>query len=596
MKEKCHILILEDNPSDVELIIRELKKDGIPCTFTQVETRDDFTREMEERRPTLILSDYKLPSFDGMSALNIVNKSYGEIPFIFVSGTLGEENAIEALKYGATDYVLKERLSKLSPAVVRALRDCEERAARLKLEQEMRDLQEKYRLINENVIDTIWLMDMDFNTTFISPSVTRLRGYTLEELRHMPMEKSLTPESFKTALAVMVSELTPDKLNDKNYHLSKTLELEFYKKDGSTFWAESTITLLRGPDGAPQGFLGVGRDITERKRVETALRESEEIFRQFMEHSPIYVFFKDAQIRSIRLSKNYETMLGKPIGELLGKTMDELYPSDLAKSMIADDLRILKEGSPVEIEEELNGRNYTTIKFPILQDGEPRYLAGFTIDITERKKAEDQLLASLAEKEALLREIHHRVKNNLQVISSLVGLQSHELQEGPFMEAMHDIQNRIKSMAIIHERLYRSEDMAHVDIREYIAGISSSLFQTFGIEPGRINMIVDVEDIRMGIGSAVPCGLIINELLTNALKHAFPGGRKGEIVVRMKRDISGVITLSVMDDGAGLPRETDIEASQTLGLRLVRILIKQLEGSISVRSRKGTEFIVRFHE
>ncbi len=129
----------------------------------------------------------------------------------------------------------------------------------------------------------------------------------------------------------------------------------------------------------------------ERGMLARDLRESEEIFRQFMEHCPIYVFFKDTRIRSLRLSRNYETMLARPLDELLGKTMDELFPSDLAKKMIADDLKILNEGKQVEIEEELNGRFYSTMKFPIIENGEPKYLAGYTIDITEQKQSEKKL-------------------------------------------------------------------------------------------------------------------------------------------------------------------------------------------------------------
>ncbi|MBE0602973.1 MAG: PAS domain S-box protein, partial [Deltaproteobacteria bacterium] len=143
-------------------------------------------------------------------------------------------------------------------------------------------------------------------------------------------------------------------------------------------------------DGSTQwhGFI---TDITDRRRTEEALEESEEIFRSFMEHSPIYVFFKDHEIRSLRLSRNYEKMLGMPIGEILGKTMDELFPSDLAKAMVEDDLKVLKRGELVEVEEEFGGRFYTTIKFPIKKPGKPPLLPGFTIDITERKNLEAQL-------------------------------------------------------------------------------------------------------------------------------------------------------------------------------------------------------------
>jgi len=192
-----------------------------------------------------------------------------------------------------------------------------------------------------------------------------------------------------------------------------------------------------------------------RMRAEEALRKSEAIFDQFMKNSPIYVFFKDENIRAIRLSENYQTMLGQPVGELLGKDMDELFPSDFSKRVVADDLRILQEGKKFEIEEELDGRFYTTIKFPIHIEGEPPYLAGFTIDITERKRAEDSLKASLREKEVLLREIHHRVKNNMQVISSLFNLQAGHTLSPESREILKKAQTRIRSMSLVHEKLYQ---------------------------------------------------------------------------------------------------------------------------------------------
>jgi PAS domain S-box-containing protein len=150
-------------------------------------------------------------------------------------------------------------------------------------------------------------------------------------------------------------------------------------------------------------WAGYNTDITERKLVEEALNESETIFSRFMDHSPIYVFFKDENIRAVRLSRNYEKMLGKPLAQLLGKTMDDLFPSELAKKMIADDMRILNEGREITVDEEFNGRFYTTIKFPIHIDGRPRYLAGYTIDITERKEAETALRSKISEMESFLR-------------------------------------------------------------------------------------------------------------------------------------------------------------------------------------------------
>jgi PAS domain S-box-containing protein len=159
-------------------------------------------------------------------------------------------------------------------------------------------------------------------------------------------------------------------------------------------------------------------EITERKQAELILHENEEIFNRFMENSPIYVFFKDENIRPIRLSRNYEKMLGRPLAELLGKNMEELFPSELAKNMVADDKRILKEGKEINVEEELNGRFYTTIKFPIHIEGKPRYLAGYTIDITERKRAEEALWETSKERENLIRELQYALDN----IKTLQGL------------------------------------------------------------------------------------------------------------------------------------------------------------------------------
>jgi PAS domain S-box-containing protein len=183
--------------------------------------------------------------------------------------------------------------------------------------------------------------------------------------------------------------------------------------NGGIRWIRVDKVPYRGREGDIIGIIAFAADITEQKRTEEALQEAEERFRHFMEHVPIHVFFKDDRIRSLQLSRNYEKMLGRPIEELIGKTMDDLFPSDLAKSMIEDDKRVLREGKPIEVEEEFNGRFYTTTKFPLVREGKPPLLAGFTMDITDRKLSE----AAMQEN---IRKLRKLLGNTIQVISSMI--------------------------------------------------------------------------------------------------------------------------------------------------------------------------------
>ena len=266
-------------------------------------------------------------------------------------------------------------------------------------------------------------------------------------------------------------------------------------------------------------------DITEQKNTEDTLRRSEQIFNQFLEYSPIYVFFKDVNIRSLRLSRNFEQMLGRPLHELLGKNMDELFPSEFARKMVADDIRILKEGKLTELEEELNGRYYSTTKFPIYIDGKPMYLAGYTIDITSRKLAGDMIKAALNEKEILLREVHHRVKNNLQVVSSLLNLQANKIPDKAIKEILEQSRNRIRSIALVHEKLYQTGNFAEINIKEYSRSLVNELFRVYLADPQKINIRTEIEDVNIPLVYAIPYGLILNEIISNSLKYAFPADR-----------------------------------------------------------------------
>jgi len=220
----------------------------------------------------------------------------------------------------------------------------------------------------------------------------------------------------------------------------------------------------------------------------------------------------------------------------------------------------------------------------------------FLRDITERKKAEEQLETSLKEKELLLREIHHRVKNNIQVISSLLNLQSEYIKEEKYRAMFKESQNRILSMSLIHEKLYQSSDLTKLDFSEYIKDLVDDLFQYYGVNTGTIASNINVENVSLEVDSAIPCGLIINELVTNSLKYAFPEGRKGELKLSLRPIDDNMVELIIGDNGIGIPEELDFRNTDSLGLHLVTILVEnQLHGEISLDRSNGTEFKIEFN-
>jgi PAS domain S-box-containing protein len=215
-------------------------------------------------------------------------------------------------------------------------------------------------------------------------------------------------------------------------------------------------------------------------------------------------------------------------------------------------------------------------------------------EIAERKRAEEQIIVSLNEKELLLKEIHHRVKNNLQVISSLLNLQLRYAKSEQALEPLRESQNRVKTMALIHEKLYRSKDLASIDFDGYIQDLASYLFGSYS-NSGGVRLKINVDRIRLGVDVAVPCGLAINELVSNSLKHAFPACEEGsEICIDLYRTTDGNLLLTVSDNGIGFPKNLDFKNTESLGLQLVNTLVDQLEGTIELDKSAGTAFKITF--
>lgn len=237
------------------------------------------------------------------------------------------------------------------------------------------------------------------------------------------------------------------------------------------------------------------------------------------------------------------------------------------------------------------GNNY-------IYDTEGQVIAANVVahDITERKRMEEKIHASLREKEILISEIHHRVKNNLQVISSLLGLQARSSGNPELSEMLNNIQGRIRSMAMIHEKLYNTNDFKRIELSNYVKILSQDLFNTHNINPRKIDLTIQTDgEVYVDVTKAIPCGLVLNELISNALKHAFPGDRKGKLQIIISETKNAKIDIVVRDNGVGLPDNIDIHQPQTLGLELVNGLVKnQLDGQIEVRRNNGTKIRLKF--
>jgi two-component sensor histidine kinase len=215
--------------------------------------------------------------------------------------------------------------------------------------------------------------------------------------------------------------------------------------------------------------------------------------------------------------------------------------------------------------------------------------------ITERKLAEEKVLASLAEKETLLKEVHHRVKNNMQVISSLLRLQERKVKDKDSAAILKDSQNRIQSMALVYNKLYRSENLAGINMTEYINELTLGLVKSYAVNPSRVTVKIDPVGVFLDVDQAIPCGMVINELVTNSLKYAFPDSRKGQIFISLKEEVDHTLELVVSDNGVGIPENINFDNTSTLGIKLVSNLVRdQLGGKMELNRSRGTTVRITF--
>jgi PAS domain S-box-containing protein len=311
----------------------------------------------------------------------------------------------------------------------------------------------------------------------------------------------------------------------------------------------------------------------------------------------------DEQQRIIMFNQGAEKIFGYSAREAFNQLIDILLPDGVAaqhgrhvREFAESQLAARRMGDRGEI----SGRRKDGSIFPAeasiskVDVGGRRIYTVILRDVTQRRAAHEKIRASLREKEVLLQEIHHRVKNNLQVVSSLLSLQSRGVLDEETRQKFKESQNRVHTMALIHEQLYQSPSLSRIDYPQYIRQLGAHLFRSYRVSSSRIELQTRIDDLRLSVDLAVPCGLIINELVSNSLKYGFPDGRGGTIRIELHQQPDGRATLTVADNGVGLPEEVGFWSTQTLGLRLVGTLVRQLEGNVEVDRSEGTSVQVTF--
>ena len=335
------------------------------------------------------------------------------------------------------------------------------------------------------------------------------------------------------------------------------------------------------------------------ERHRKALRASEERYRDLFDNSTDLIQSVGADGRFQYVNRAWSQTLG--YSELEAARMDLsaiVHPESRVECMQTFD-RVLSGDRDGRVEAVFVDRNGKAIAVEgsvsrHLVDGTPVATRGIFRDVTARLHAEERLRASLREKEVLLKEIHHRVKNNLQLISSLMSLHLNLVQDELTADALRDSQARIRSIALIHENLYGTADLAQVELAAYLRKLMNSVGETYGTPPQGVRFTVEADEVFLDVETATPCGLIVSELVSNSLKHAFPDGRTGEIRVELRSVPAGEIRLTVSDDGVGLPEDMEFPGTESLGTQLVATLVDQLEGTIAVSGDDGAAFEVTF--
>ena len=612
---QVNILIVDDHMETLDVLEAVLKQ--AHYNIIKATSGEEALRWLLRLDFALILLDVKLPTLSGFEVARLIRQRERNryVPIIFITGvTKDAESISQGYLAGAVDYLMKPVDPDILRAKVSFFIDIYIKHEALKQAgKHFSSLYETGNLI-------VWRADSrTMRFQFVSREAEKVLGYPVETwlAESNFFASHLHPQDMKWVLSSML----------RAAHESIPMEIEYrmIAQDGETHWFHNVIRVPKDDEDSFE-LIGIMLDVSERKEAEEAIRlANEELEKRVKERTAELV---EAERSATEARGRYQELvecLDAIVWEAIPQSLTFIYVSNQSEYILGypasqwiENPRFWRNIIHPDDRERII-RKFTEIK-PSTKDRELEYrvitadgrviwlnniiglyqasgehnerLRGIMIDVTERKRMEGLLKKSVAEKDLLLKEIHHRVKNNLQIISSLLNLQKNYVSSTECRNVLDESQNRVHSMALIHEKLYQTDNLNQIHFAEYILDLSSFLFRSYGVDPNRVKLNVDSQAF-LNIDTAIPCGLIVSELVSNALKYAFPQREKGAISIETKQR-DGVFELKVQDDGVGFPENLDFRNTQSLGMRLVNTLAKQLQGSIEMDRSLGTIFRILF--
>ncbi|MCD4819588.1 MAG: PAS domain S-box protein [Candidatus Cloacimonetes bacterium] len=492
-----------------------------------------------------------------------LSKDGRKVPMLFSAGIMrGKDDKIQGIVCAAHDITKRKQM-----------------------EEKLLENEKRYRTMIENANDMIWTLDTKGNFTFFNRQSELITGYKLENWIGKSFASLIHQDDFE-----IVKEVFKETFSGKPSHYI----VRIYNKNGEIIiLSVNTASIFE--KSRIIGTVSFGRDITEQKKAEENLQFLSSITKQVTDA----IIVTNTNFEIIYVNKATEELYDYSQEELLGKKPNILNAEEMNEQIQNDIYQTVSSGK-VWLGSHLNRRKdgscfFCEFKISCLRNRQDEISSYIAIqrDITERKHAEDQIKASLVEKNLMLQEINHRVKNNLQIICSMLKMQSRSIEDEHLLEIFRDSQNRVKSMAIIHQKLYDDKDFANVNFEKYIKSLTLNLMSSYKINRNIIKLNIEIKNVLLNINASIPCGLILNELISNALKYAFPENRKGEITIKFNVE-NDIYSLIVSDNGIGFPQEINFMNPNSIGLKLIHILILQLQGTIELDKTKGTKFIIIF--